>query len=132
LHLDKGAFLDCIKHVYSYLARNPDGVIHVRTNEKDYSDIQDIEYDWKCSVYSPVSELVPDDAPPPLGKPVIMTTYVDANLYHDLITGCAATGILHIINSTPVDWYLKHQATVETAMYGSELVSAHILIPVSD
>jgi len=95
--------IDHIKHVYGYLARNPDGVICVRTNEPDYSDIQDIKYDWECSVYGPISELVPDDVPPPLGKPVIMTTYMDANLYHDLITGCAATGILHLVNSSLLD-----------------------------
>jgi len=78
-------------------------------------------------VYGPVSELVPDDAPLPLGKPVITTTYVDANLYHDLITGRAATGILHLVNSTPVDLYSKCQATVETATYGSEFVAACIV-----
>jgi len=81
--------------VYGYLARNPDGVIHVRTNEPDYSNIQGI--DWEHSVYSHVSELIPDDAPLLLGKPVVMTTYIDANLYHDLITGHAATGILHLV-----------------------------------
>jgi len=73
-------------------------------------------------VYSLVSELVPDDAPLPLGKPVIMTSYIDANLYHDLLTGHAATGILHLVNNTPVDWYLKCQVTVQTATYGSEFV----------
>jgi len=124
--------IDCIKHVYRYLARNQDDIIHVRTNEPDYSNIQDIEYDWECSVYGPISELVPDDAPLLLGKPVVMTTYMDANLYHDLITGCAATGILHLVNSTPVDWYSKHQATVVTAMYGSEFVAACIADQVID
>ena len=51
---------------------------------------------------------------------------MDANLYHDLITGRAATGILHLVNGTPVDWYSKRQATVETATYGSEFVAARI------
>jgi len=97
--------IDHIKHVYGYLARNLDVIICVRTNEPDYSDIQDIKYDWECSVYGPICELIPDDAPPPLGKPVITTTSVDAFMYHDLITGHAATGILHLVNSTPVDWY---------------------------
>jgi len=72
-------------------------------------------------------QLVPDGAPLPLGKPVVMTIYVDANLYHDLITGHAATGILHLVNSTLVDWYSKFQATAEMAMYGSEFVAACIV-----
>ena len=32
--------------------------------------------------------------------------------------------MLHFINTTPTDWYLKSQATVETVTYGSEFVSA--------
>ena len=37
-------------------------------------------------MYGEVRELLPPDAPKPLGKPVVTTSYVDANLYHDLIT----------------------------------------------
>ena len=34
------------------------------------------------------------------------------------------TGCLHFVNKTPVDWYSKKQAMVETATYGSEFVTA--------
>jgi hypothetical protein len=34
------------------------------------------------------------------------------------------TGILHLYNKTPVDWYAKKQGTAETATYGSEFVAA--------
>ena len=51
---------------------------------------------------------------------------MDANLYHDLVTGRSVTGILHLINQTPIDWFTKRQATVETATYGSEFVAARI------
>jgi len=115
-----------VKHIYGYLTKNPSGVICVRTEQPDYSHFEDVEYDWEYSVYDKVKELIPDDIPTPLGKEVVTTTYVDANLYHDLITGQAATGILHLVNGTPVDWYSKKQATVETATYGSEFVAAHI------
>jgi hypothetical protein len=64
--------------------------------------------------------------PAPLGKPVVTTTYVDANLYHDLVTGRAVTGVLHLVNGTPIEWFSKRQATVETATYGSEFVAARI------
>jgi hypothetical protein len=53
-----------------------------------------------------------------------MTTYVDANLYHDLVNGRSVTGILHLFNKTVVDWFSKKQATVETATYGAEFVAA--------
>ena len=53
--------------------------------------------------------------PDPLGKAVITTTAMDANLNHCLATGKSLTGCLHFVNKTPVDWYSKKQATVETA-----------------
>jgi hypothetical protein len=118
--------LERAKGVYGYLAGNKDGAIRVRTGEPDYSDLPDQEYDWMRTVYGHVEELKASDAPPPLGKRVIITTYVDANLYHDLITGRALTGIFHMLNGTPIDWYSKRQATVETATYGSEFVAARI------
>jgi hypothetical protein len=65
-----------------------------------------------------------DDNPIPLGKPVVMTTFVDTNLYHDLVTGKSVSGILHLFNKTIIDWYSKKQGTVETATYGSEFVAA--------
>jgi hypothetical protein len=49
------------------------------------------------------------DAPKPLGKHVTLSHYVDANL-------------------TPLDWYSKKQAMVETATYGYEFIAASICV----
>jgi hypothetical protein len=57
-----------------------------------------------------------------------LSPYVDANLVHDVTTGKSVAGILHLINETPLDWYSKKQATLETATYGSEFVAACICI----
>ena len=61
--------------------------------------------------------------PEPKGKPIVMTTYVDANLLHDYITGRSCTGIIHLFNKTAMDWFSKLQANVETATYGSEFTA---------
>ena len=45
-----------------------------------------------------------------------------------MITGRSLTGILHFVNGTPVSWFSKRQATVESATYGSELVAARIAV----
>jgi hypothetical protein len=71
---------------------------------------------------------MPTDAPEPLGNFVTLTHYVDANLMHDIVTGRSVTGILHLVNKTPFDWYSKKQPTVETATYGSEFVAARICV----
>ena len=75
-----------------------------------------------------MEEIIPHDAPEALGRPVRITSYVDANLYHDYLTGRSVTGILDLLNGTPIDWYCKKQATVETATYGSEFVAARTCV----
>jgi len=41
-----------------------------------------------------------------------------------MVSGRSVTGILHFLNKTPIDWFSKLQATVETATHGSEFVAA--------
>jgi hypothetical protein len=45
-----------------------------------------------------------------------------------MITGRSVTAILHFLNQTPMDWYSKKQATVETATFGSEFITARTTI----
>jgi hypothetical protein len=79
-------------------------------------------------VYAGAEEEVPDNCPEPLGKEVVMTTFVNANLYHNLVNGRSVTGILHLFNKTVINWYYKKQATVETATYGSEFVATQTAV----
>ena len=113
-----------VQRIYSYVKQYPHAAIRVRTEIPDYSNLPDLHYDWMESVYGNVEELIPDDMPTLHGNPVVTTTYEDANLYHDLITGRSLTGVLHLVNQTPIEWYTKRQATVETATFGSEFSSA--------
>ena len=59
----------------------------VRTEEPDFSGLPDQNFDWATSVYGDIQELLPKNAPEPLGKYVTLSHYVDANLFHDLRTG---------------------------------------------
>jgi hypothetical protein len=83
------------------LARMRHGIIRFQTGEPDYSDLPSQEYDWAKSVYGDVEEDKPEDAPEPLGKHITLTHYVDANLFHCMVTGRLVTGILHFANQTP-------------------------------
>jgi hypothetical protein len=113
-----------LQRIYGYLLETKNGAIRVRVDEPDYSNYPDQVHDWSHSVYGDVTEEIPDDIPDPRGKPVVLTHFVDANLYHDMATGKALTAVLHLINQTPFDWYCKKQATVETATFGSEFNAA--------
>ena len=87
----------------------------------EYSFLPEQDFHWTYSVYGDVHEI---HMPEPLGEPVVTITTMDANLNHCLATGKSLTGCLHFVNKTPVDWYSKKQATVETATYGSECIAA--------
>jgi len=116
--------LDCVKRVIGYLSKFKHGIIRICTDKPDCSNIPKKEYDWFYTCYAGAREGVPEDCPTPRGNLVIATTYVDANLFHDMISGRSLTGILHLLNMTPIDWCSKLQTTVETATFGSEHVAA--------
>ena len=82
------------------------------------------KYDWSDKVYGTQHEEFLMNIPEPLGGMMRITQYVDANLYFDLVSGRACTGILTFLNQTPVDWYSKKQSTVATATFGSEFFAA--------
>jgi hypothetical protein len=92
--------------------------------EPDYGHLKEMNVDWTYSVYGNVKEDIPKDMPAPKGCYIVFTCFVDANLMHDYITGRSATGILHMLNLTIVDWFSKRQDTVELATYGLEFVAA--------
>ena len=74
-----------------------------------------------------MEELSPD-MPPPKGKPLRTTTFVDANLMHNLTNGKSMSGIIHMINLTQTDWYCKKQNKVESEPYGSEFIAVGIAV----
>jgi hypothetical protein len=55
-----------------------------------------------------------------------MTVYVDADHAHDLVTRRSITGILVMLNNTPIRWISKRQKTVETSIYGSEMLASRV------
>ena len=116
--------MDRLKRIYAYAIRTKDYAVRFRTDQPDYSVLSEQDFDWIYSVYGHILEVLPDDMPEPLGEAVVTTATMDANLNHCLATGKSLTGCLHFVNKTPVDWYSKKQATVETALYGSEFLAA--------
>ena len=112
--------LERMKRVYGYLSKMKHAAIRFRTDMPDVSDHPFLDYDWSNSPYAGAREELPPDLPIARGKPVLMTSFVDANLCHDLLSGRSVTGVLHFFNKSPVDWFSKKQNTVETATFGSE------------
>jgi hypothetical protein len=119
--------LERAKRIVGYLKLYPHAALRFRTGIPDHESIygeHPDRHEWMHSVYGSPEEEVPNFLPVPKGKSVRTTTFLDANLMHDYSTGRSATGVLHLINQTPIDWFSKRQGQVETATYGSEFVAA--------
>jgi hypothetical protein len=64
--------------------------------------------------------------PKPLGKPVCISCFVDANHAGNVITCRSHTGILIYVQNAPIIWFSKRQNTVESSSFGSEFVALRI------
>jgi hypothetical protein len=80
------------------------------------------KHDWK-SFYGDVTEAIPPDCPEPRGKEVDIRMYVDSDHAGDKKTRRSRTGFFIYLNSAPVIWLSKKQATIETSVFGSEFVA---------
>ena len=107
--------LERLKKFIGYLANFPHESLRFRLYAPDYSNLPHGEYDLQRTVYAGAKEEIPHDILEPKGKHVTTTTYVDANLHHDQVTGRAVTACLHLVNATPSHWHTKRQTTIETA-----------------
>ena len=95
-------------------------------NNLDWSEFDNaINDDWS-ELYPDAEEELPPNMPPPRGRTVRITCYVDADHAHDQVTRRSITGILIFFNNTPIKWLSRRQKTVESSTYGSELVAARI------
>ena len=116
-------FFDVLKDIGFTLSLVPD--VYMKRNTKpDGTEVWEYVASWEHTVYARAKKQVPHNAPDTLGKSIVLTSFVDANLEHCILTGRAVTGVLEMLNGTPVGWYSKGQSPVETTTYGSEIVAA--------
>ena len=116
--------IERVRRIVGYLAKMKYAIIRFRVEIPDMSAYKKVEFRCERSVYGNVSEVVPNDALEQKGSVVTMITFVDANLIHDVVSGKSDTGVIHMLNRTPIDFYSKKQSTVETTTYGSEFLVA--------
>ena len=123
--------LEHVKGIVGYLKKFPHAAIHFCTgipNQETIYGEDPVAHNWMHSVYGTTTEEIPHYAPKPKGKIGQTTTFVDANLMHEQITGRSATGCLHLLNQTPLGRFSKRQGQVEMATYGSEFVAANTAV----
>jgi hypothetical protein len=114
--------LEQVFHIFGYLKKVPKKRIAFDPNYPEINESRFKVYDWN-DVYRDAEEAIPPNAPDPLGKPVSIHCFVDANLAGNVVTRRSQTGILIFINRAPVVGYSKKQNTVESSTFGSEIVA---------
>jgi hypothetical protein len=124
--LPREGHLKAVKRILSYLKRFPNGRVIIDTSYPDHSLYPIEDHSNWMEFYPDASEEIPKDLPHEKGPRVRMTVYVDADHAHDLVTWRSITGILVMLNNTPIRWISKRQKTVETSTYGSEWVASRI------
>jgi hypothetical protein len=83
------------------------------------------DHDWH-EFYPDASELLPPNAPHPLGKPIEMVAFVDSDHAGDLLTCRLHTGVLVYFNCSPILWYSKKQNGIEPSTFGSALMGLKV------
>jgi hypothetical protein len=115
-----------IIRVFGYLKSQPKFQILVDPKPHERQNTTTTRHEW-TEFYPDATEEIPHDAPRPLGAVASTVCYVDADHAHDVVTRRSVSGVLLFVNSIPIKWYSKRQATVETT-YGSELVASPISV----
>ena len=121
--------LQAMKKVFGYLRNLPKGKILVDIKQPPIRNEVDIKkvHDW-TEFYPDAVEDIPKDRPKARGELCTLTCFVDADHARDMVSRRSVTGILVLLNNTPIAWYSKQQKTVECSTYGSELVASRIAI----
>ena len=65
--------------------------------------------------------------PEPLGNPVNIFAFVNANHAGNVVTRHSHTGIINFLQNSPILWLSRRQNTVETSTFGSEFVAMRVL-----
>jgi hypothetical protein len=96
-----------VKRILAYLKTFPKGKLIIDTAYPDHSIYPVEDHTNWMEFYLDAEEEIPNDLPASKGPKVRMTVYVDADHAHDLVTRRSITGILVMLNNTPVRWVSK-------------------------
>ena len=102
-------------HLQREIAFN-EAVGHVREMEKDMRD-------WE--------EEMDENDPVPMGKPLKITAFVDANWAHDYKTRKSITGIIIYVGSTPVYWKSTRQSSISSSTFEAEMAGLRTVAEVN-
>jgi hypothetical protein len=118
--------LEAVYHMRAYLDINTHNSRMVFDPSHHYIDLSTFKECVRKEFYGGVKENMPPNMSEPRGKEVELRLYVDADHAGDQLIRRSRTGFFLFLNTAPMLWYSKQQATVETSVFGSEFVALKV------
>ena len=113
--------------IFGYISKYPFAATPFDCNFIDPNVTNQLKFQPLCDwveIFPDAYEDVPPNAPTQKdGKQFQITCYVDADHARNTVTRRSVTGILLLINNTPVTWISQRQCTVETSTFGFKVYS---------
>ena len=120
--LTREGHLETIFHLYAYLKQKHNSQLALDPTYPQVDMRLFNKADW-TDFYGDISEAIPNNVPEPRGKEIELHMFVDSDHANDKIRRRSRTGFCIFINMACVMWHMKHQATVESAVFGAEFVA---------
>lgn len=121
--------LEAVYDITKYLDIRPDRRLMMSAtkaeNPAEIEGLFNTDASWK-EFYGEVHEEDPAGMPEPLGNPVKIRTYLDADHAGNVVTRRSHTGIMIFVNNALIVQYSKKQNTVESATFGAEMVAMRV------
>jgi hypothetical protein len=122
LALPRVGHLEAVYHIFAYLMKHDKSRIVFDPADPIIDDQQFLEVDW-TELYGDMVEELPPRMPEPLGNPINISVFVDANHAGNAVTRRLHSGILIHLQNAPIIWQSRQQNTVEMSTFGSEFVA---------
>jgi len=126
LALPRVGHLEAVYHIFAYLNKHSTSSIIFDASSPISPLPSTSKSDW-TPFYADAEELIPPNMPEPLGNPVNIFAFVDANHAGNVVTRRSHTGIIIFVQNSPILWLSRRQNTVETSTFGSEFVAMRVL-----
>ena len=113
--------LQTVFHIYAYLKKRHNSRLALDPSYPRIDMRIFHQADW-TDFYGEVKEVIPDNAPEPRGKPIILRAFMDSDHAYDIVRQRSQTGFRFYINTACIIWHTKRQATLESAVLVQNLL----------
>ena len=120
LALPRKGHLEELYHIFGYLKKHHNAEMPFDPTPPAIDMEQFARQDWSRSIYGEPKEELPPNMPKPLGREMILRTFIDSDHAGESVTRRSRTGFIVFLNRAPIYWLSKKQTACETSTFGSE------------